>query len=403
MADIAPQLKDKRQRGLVMLAGFTLFFVILAMVALTIRANETMPSMNPRTFFPDLEAQRDTVAKITIATREGSFDVVRTTEGNWVLPGKSNFPAKFDNVKKTIIGLSKLELIQQKTARKDWHQQLDLVSPEDKGAAISITLADAQGKVLAAILAGKVQDAPTVNATGTIYVRRPGEDQTWLARGFLTLFRTANEWIDNDLFAIERTRIAKAEIAPEGQTPYTLERLVSEPDFKVVPMPDGKEPTSSSAVNGVASSLVGMTFDDVAPQSTQDFSKGSRATFTTFDGLTVVVSVVKAAEDKYWATFAATANPAPPPAPADPATPPAQPDVAAQAAGATADVLKAEAEKINKRTQGWAFNLPKYKGDGLTAKIETIIKDKTVAPEGAPGGSTPPADQTVPPVPQPNP
>lgn len=402
MADIAPQLKDKRQRGLLMLAGFTLFFVILAMVALTIRANEAMPSMNPAAAFPDLNAQRDNVAKITIGTREGTFDVVKTPEGNWVLPGKSNFAAKFDNVKKTIIGLSELKLIQQKTARKDWHQQLDLVSPEDKGAAISITLSDAQGKVLAAILAGKVQDAPTVNATGTIYVRRPGEDQTWLARGFLTLFRTANEWIDNDLFAIERTRIAKAEIAPEGQTPYTLERLQTEPDFKIVGMAADKEPTSSSAVNGVASSLVGMTFDDVAPQSSQDFSKGSRATFTTFDGLTVVVSVVKAAEDKYWATFAASANPVPPPPP--PA--PAQPDATAQAAAAAAaDVLKAEAEKINKRTQGWAFNLPKYKGEGLTAKIETIIKDKVAAPapEGAPG-TTPPADPAVPPVvPQPNP
>lgn len=397
MADIAPQLKDKRQRGLVMLAGFTLFFVILAMVALTIRANEAMPSMSPRAMFPDLTAQRDAVAKITIATGEGTFDVVRTPEGGWILPGKSNFPAKFDNVKKTIIGLSELKLIQQKTARKDWHQQLDLVSPEDKGAAISITLADAQGKVLAAVLAGKVQDAPTVNATGTIYVRRPGEDQTWLARGFLTLFRTANEWIDNDLFAIERTRIAKAEIAPEGQTPYTLERAQTEPDFKIAGMPADKEPTSSSAVNGVASSLVGMTFDDVAPQSTQDFSKGSRATFTTFDGLTVVVSVVKAAEDKYWATFAASANPAPPP-PAPAAG--AQPDAAAQAAGATADVLKAEAERINRRTQGWAFNLPKYKGESLTAKIESIIKDKVAAPapEGAPG-----TDPTVPPVPQPNP
>jgi hypothetical protein len=402
MAGSFPSLKDKRVRGLVLLAGFTFLFIILAMVALTIRSGETQPQMQPHQLFPELDV--NAVAKVLVATSEASFEVVRTPEGNWVVPSKANFPAKLDTVKKTVLGVKGLNLVEAKTRRKDAHEYLELGAPEEKGKAVSLTLQDASGKTLAAILTGKVETHAGGNTPGTLFVRRPGEDQTWLASGNLRIDRSVTDWIETDLFKVDRERIQRAEIAPEGATAYTLVREGEDkPDFTLTTaIPAGKEPSSSAALNGVGAAVVGMTFEDVQPQGTLDFGKGSRATFTTFDGLIVAMSIIKGAEDKYWATVQASANPPPPapptPAPASPDAPPpdqAAQDQAARVAAETAEALKKkaaedaervtkEAATINARTSGWAFNLPKFKGDGLTTKLDTLLKDKSAEPAPEP-------------------
>jgi hypothetical protein len=407
MADIAPKLRDRRIRNLVILAGFTFVTVIVAMVALTIRANEVAPRFAPRPLFGDLSQRREEVAKIVVTTDEGAFEVVRDADGRWTLPAKSGFPAKPEAVRGAIVGLSQLKVIEKKTARKDWHEQIDLVAPEEKGKAVSIALFDAQGGQIAALLAGKVQDVPTGTGEGTLYVRLPGDDQTWLARGALTVERKITDWIDTEILDIDRTRIAKADLAPEGGTAYSVERATKEQsDFKLTQIPAGKEPISSSAVNGVGAALVSFTFEDVAPQTGFDFTKASRAVFTTFDGLAVTVSLIQK-DEKYWATVSAAASPAAPqpapapapdeaaqadpnaPTPPQPAPPTADP-AAAEAAAAQAQAAKDEAERINRRTGGWAFNLPKYKGDLLTSKLETLLKDATPASEEGPAPPTQP-------------
>jgi hypothetical protein len=360
--------------------------------------------MQPYQLFPQLDV--NAVSKVIVNTSDGSFEVAKTAEGNWVVPTKANFPARYDTVRRTILGMKGLNLVEAKTARKDWHEQLELGSPEEKGKGVTLTLQDAGGTTLASIVTGKVETHPGGNTQGTLYVRRPGDDQTWLARGDLRVEKSVTEWIETELFEVDRERVQRAQISPDGTDPYTLVRETPDkPDFTLeTAIPAGKEPSSSSALNGVGAAVVGVTFEDVRPANTLDFNKASLASFTTFDGLVVAMKIIKGAEDKYWATVTASANPPPPPEPAPPApapatpapvTPPAegqpsQPDQAAQdqaakeqaarIAAESAAAVKKQADAINAKTNGWAFNLPKYKGDSLTTKLDSLLKDKTAEP-----------------------
>ena len=66
----------------------------------------------------------------------------------WVLPARGNYPADFDQVRHTLIGLAALETIEPKTARADWLPYIGLDTPP-KGNGIEITVSDKQGKTLA--------------------------------------------------------------------------------------------------------------------------------------------------------------------------------------------------------------------------------------------------------------
>lgn len=203
-------------------------------------------------------------------------------------------------------------------------------------------------------------------------MRRVGEDQAWLARGFLTLNPAEAEWLDKSLFEISRERVREAVISPEGSDAYTLTR--ADPaalDFTLADLPKGREALSSSALNGVGSALEGLAFEDVVAQGSIDFSKASRAAFTTFEGLTVVITIA-GQDGEAWATFTAIADPSlavpektEAPAPAEEGTapeegvppaseeavPPSDEAVPAEPVPAGPDIAE-EAKRINALTAG---------------------------------------------------
>ncbi|NWH09567.1 MAG: DUF4340 domain-containing protein [Alphaproteobacteria bacterium] len=381
-ADIAPPLRDKRLRDLFILAVATAVMVALAIAALILRAQEVSPGFDPVPVFPALKSQVNTVAKIVIESQKGKFEAVRDPDGTWRLPGKGGYPAEFEQVNRAINGMAELELAEQKTARYDWHEALDLVMPEEGGKAVVLTLLDGAGTELAALVAGKVQDVPSVGSLGTLYVRRKGEDQTWLARGFLTLQTDQAAWLDKTLFAMPRERIKSADIAPPEGASYTLSRAKKEDrDFTLSAVPEGRQPLAGNVLSGIAGALEGITFDDVMAFKPEDFAKASRAAFTTFDGLTVIVSVMSNGEG-YWANFNAIGEAVPP---AEGAPVPAEGEAAPDAVG--------EAKAINARVAGWAYRLPRYKGELLQTAFDTLLLP--AQPEGeapaAPGLTPVPA------------
>jgi len=350
MAESSPFLADRRRRSIAILAGAAFVSVLLAIFALHEQAAELAPKFAPETFLPGLAGEiRDAVVRIHVAGKKGSFDVLRTQSG-WVLPQRQNYPAAFDQVQKTLVGLAGLETVEPKTSRPDWFHFVDLDAPP-RGNGTEISVYDGSGHALASVILGKSEELG--DAVG-LFARRSGDNQSWLVRSVFEPKSDPGDWMDKTAISIDRARIQQVEVTPVTGPAYTVRReKPSDPDFKPTSLPRGRELSNDAAGDTVAAALTGFTFDDVKPAKAFDFSKAWKHVTRTFDGLTVTANVIQQGPDT-WASLAASA---------DSVSPDAQ----------------QEMREINAHAGPWAYKLPAYKGQQFMTTQESLLK-----PLGAP-------------------
>jgi hypothetical protein len=169
-------------------------------------------------------------------------------------------------------------------------------------------------------------------------------------------------------------------------------------NFKVADLPKGRQLSSEFAPNSIGSALSSLRLEDVQP-ATQLKAPGDgkvqRAQFTTFDGLTVDVTGWKQGEKHYLqlranldtslaeaairaeqekaradheaaqkqATDAKTAPPAAPQAVADPA----------RHRDERLKVLQAEFARLQRRFDGWTFQVPAYAFANLDKSMDDLM------------------------------
>jgi hypothetical protein len=357
---------DPHRRMLAVLGAAALLFLLLALVALWQRSSELAPKYEPHAFFPELRADLAKLAQVRVQSRAGTFTVRLDRVHGWTVVEKAGFPADASQVRAAAVGMADLEAIEPKTANPDWHGQLGLVAPEKGGDATSITLMDAAGKPLAALLVGHGADIADAMGRGAIYVRRPGDNQTWLVRGYLMSKPNLADWLDKNIVAVGRERIQSVDVAPPTGSAYMASRVRKDvPDFTIAPLPAGRTLAFESATDTAAGALSGFAFDDVQPVTNFDFSHPVATHVTkTFDGLVVTVRII----DKVGAHWAS---------------------VMAQA---TAPTAQAEATAINGRASAWAFKLPDFKYNMFAATLESMLKP-LAPPPGTPQQAPPPIQQ----------
>ena len=352
-------LSDPRRRNLAILAATTIIAVLFALGAIWQQARVGRPPAAPEQFFPGLAKHVRDAAKIHVVSKAGgSFDIVFTPEKGWVVPERADFPASFDLVRRTLVGLAALQTIEPKTARADWLHYIGLDAPP-AGDGIEITVRDDKSQILASLIMGKSEDIGDATGATGLFVRRPDEFQSWLTRSVLDPRATLSDWLEKSVMDVDRARIQEVDVEPAGDASFTVRReRPSEPDFKLSPPPTGKTPSDPTAPDGVASAITGFGFDDVRPSRELDFTDQTATVVTkTFDGLNVAVHVRKQGAD-YWAVVSAsTQNPT-------------KPEVASEAA------------TINARASGWAYKLPAYKGQLFMTTLDSLLKTPT--PQAAP-------------------
>ena len=343
---------DPRRRNLTALAALALVSVLLAGLALDRRAAEVAPKYPPQAYFPGLAGKLSEVMRIHIESRKnGTFDVTFVPAKGWVLPGRSNYPASFEEVRKTLVGLAALQTIEPKTARPDWFHYVDLDAPP-KGGGVLISLSDDKGHALATLIVGKGKDIGDASESVGLFVRKPGETQSWLVSSPFAPQTGPSNWMKRDILDVTRARIQEVDIRPLSGPAYTVRRdKPTDLDFTLDPMPRGRAPADSGGPDGVALALADFSFDDIQPAANLDFDgMASRAVTKTFDGLIVRTDVVKQGPD-YWARIFAGAAPGKP------------------------DAAK-EARDINANAQDWAYRLPATKGAQFMATLDSLLKPK---------------------------
>jgi hypothetical protein len=267
-------------------------------------------------------------------------------DGRWVVVERDNYPADPQQVRVAGEGLRDLQIIEAKTSRADWLNYLGLGAPPE-GDATQMKLTGSGGTVLADVLIGQTQGTPDALGRTSMYVRKPDENQSWLARGYLVPKAAVADWLDKTAVVIARDRVKGAVVDPAEGPTYTLSRDSKEQqDFKMLDLPRGRELSFEGSPDGVAGSIVGFVYQDVARADTIDFMNAPQTVFNTFDGLNITVRVATRGTER-WATVSAEA---------------------------TTPMVQGEADAINARNNGWAYRIDDVKANQIVATRETLLR-----------------------------
>ncbi len=356
---------------------------------------------------PGLRDHVNDVDKVIVTGAENKPVTTLTRgAGGWSIAEKGGFAADTGKLREFLLKLADAKLIEQKTANKDKYATLGVEDVAGKDAKSTEIELGGLGAAVKLIVGNS-------NAHGGTFVRREGEAQSWLASGSITVDKKPENWLRKDLTDVAASRIAVVEIThADGKTVRAAKEAEGDQNFKLADVPKGREAGSEYTVNGLASTLGGLRFDDViAAKDAAPGDKPLKAHFATFDGL-VVDLVAWEKDGKDYAQFIASADPdranqhiaaqqakaksdydaqvaaqqksaaaadasksaeGKAPATAEPPKPTAVSDPAKDRVQKLA-ALDKEVADLNTRFKDWTYVLPAYKFANINKSMDDLLK-----------------------------
>ncbi|HTZ36141.1 MAG TPA: DUF4340 domain-containing protein, partial [Stellaceae bacterium] len=213
----------------------------------------------------------------------------------WTVVEKGNYPAAQDRVRKLLVQLAELELVEPKTDRAELLGRLDLDDPAN-GKSTLVSAQDRTGTRVAQLVIGRRRPNDIAGGEPGVYVRRPDSDQAWLARGSFELGGDAIAWLDRRILDIAPRRVAAVVLtAPDGASVTVARRSPDQP-FALDGAPADAHAKDDDALAAPAGALEALDLDDVKPAAEAPIPETGVATaaFTTFDGLVVGLRLMPA-------------------------------------------------------------------------------------------------------------
>ncbi len=297
--------------------------------------------------FPDLLERVNDVAGVVIESANGKITLENGTRG-WTMKEREGYPARTVKIKRSVLGLAQLQLSEAKTRREEKFAKLELQDLDVKGAKSKrVKLFDGAGKVMADLLVGKRRGTLAGTTGGGLYVRKPGDQQTWLAAGDANFSGTTESWLERNIVNIKGARVQTVVIRhPDGEIVKLSKAAETTKDFTLDTLPEGKKVNLQFDLNAIGKVLADFQFDDVKKDSggfdDDTAVRGMTATeVLTFDGLFVQVRVIKR-DGAHWLRLEATGE---------------------------------GAEKITARTKGWIYKISDYAASNLTKRLADLVED----------------------------
>jgi len=296
-----------QKRAFLLLLAATAICVAAAIVTIVRGDSFVSAPGQDQPALPGLAAKLDDLAWIRIAHGAMTADFAMI-DGRWAVVEKGNYPASPGRLHHLLIGLSDLVLIEPKTQRVDLYGRLGLDDPAT-GESTLVSLQDRFGKKLGELIVGKTAPDLLGNGENGVYVRKPGDAQTWLARGSLDVPGTFTDWLYRPIIDISPSRIESITMTDPDGAVLHLQRPSPAARFAVIDAPPDAKFRPPRIIEMPAQGLTELALDDVRPAADLAVPhKGvSTAAFTTFDHLTVTVRVfTRDAID--WAALSADGN-----------------------------------------------------------------------------------------------
>jgi hypothetical protein len=305
--------------------------------------------------FPGLAPKLQQAEKVEIVHQGKPLEIDRHPDGTWGLADRDGYRVQETKLRGMLTGLTELRLVEPRTSDPAQFSRLGVEDPNASGSNSDLLrLLDGGGKPIVEVIVGHRRVRTQGNVPEQVYVRRPGENQAWLAEGTLQVDADPQLWFDRDIMNVDHARIAKVE-STNGQSTLVLGRQ----DGKLtVTDPTDHPKLDEYRVEDVSRALELLTFQDVQSDSKPMGAETGHAVFTTGDGMAITVHVFHDAKD-FWARF----------------------DVSGNAA------TKAEADRLQSRLAGWTYQLGSWKEKSLVPKLDDLKADEK--PPQAPGSAAP--------------
>lgn len=321
-------------------------------------------------------------------------------ESGWTVAERGGYPADFDKLRRFLLDLARSKRVEAKTSVAENFARLgveDITATEAKGIKLEIGgLAEP-----AALIIGQFTG---LSGEGT-FVRDADGPQAWLASGSLVPDRNVGNWLARDLVDIPSSRIQQIRISQAGSTLVAAKSAPEDEHYTLADVPRGREVSSAFAVDALAGVLSALRLEDVSPAAELAPPETGRieATYTTFDGLSVAVTAWRqenrnlarfavaldetvagqaiaeaqsAARLAHEAAIAAVANDGDTDAEVL-ATPPEAPLAVSDPEKdreQRLDALRKEMEAINRRVEGWTFQLPAHVYANINQTRDGLLK-----------------------------
>ncbi|MEG9861831.1 MAG: DUF4340 domain-containing protein [Parvularculales bacterium] len=304
---------------------------------------------------PGFSENLSLASKVTLTFGQGirgtrNITLKADEAGTWRVEERLGYPADGGLVQHLLLGLARTKIIAPRTADPERHKALGLGAPEDFGTGARVRIdgegqIDGQTDTLASVLVGNVQ---TNSGGARRYMRRTGENQSYLVTSTLPVVSKVVDWLDPAFVALPPERVETIVIADSEGTQYRLVREKISGDYNLDYSGEEQPTTRRTLLNEPARIISRLRFDDVLPSEAINFETAWQAVFYTDDGLIVTLTMTGAG-NAVWTTLSAQASPDAP------------------------DSVRDEAHTINNRLSKWAYKLPFEQAAVLTQPLSALI------------------------------
>lgn len=314
--------------------------------------------------FPNLAPSLQAAARIEI-TSKGKTTIIAQSGDVWGIATSAGYRVQAGKLRELLTGLTELRLVEPRTSDPEQFARLGLDDPaKAEAAATLLRVLDASGKPVVELITGHRRMRTQGNVPESIYVRRPGENRTWLAEGRLAPDVDASVWLDRDMLNIAPTRIASVTIT-RGAAVLEVARVE---DKFIVRLPAEAGTVDGFKLDEVGRALESLSFLDVKEAKDTPGEKLGTGQFVTNDGLVIVATVFRAGSD-IWVQFEVSG----------------------------ADAVKDEASLLANRLRGWAYQVGSWKEKAMVPSLD----DLRPTPPATPATPAMPAMPAVPTTPVP--
>lgn len=290
--------------------------------------------------FPDLAPKLQQAARVEITHQGKTLAIARQADGVWGLADRGGFPVQVDKLRGLLTGLTELRLAEPRTSDPAQYHRLGVGDPNDATSTASLLkVLDKSGHVIAQLITGHRRMRTEGNVPEAIYVRRPGEKQSWLAEGTLEVDADPQLWLVRDVANIAKDKV-KAVTVTRGDQVLEFARVDGKP---ALTSPADHPKLDPYKLSDVFDSLDGLSLIDVKPADRPVGSLLGTARIAGTDGLVVEVTVFKSGKE-IWIRLAATGE------------------------GAE----KSRAAALNKRWAGWSFQVGDWKEAAFVPRLDDI-------------------------------
>ena len=318
------------------------------------------------------------VRRVELRGAKSTTTLKRSTE-QWTVANRDNFPADGKAVRRLLLQLADLEIVEAKTRLPDNYARIGVAAAGDGSDSLQVELYGANDNKLLAVIVGHGRDGGQKKQR---YVRRVGEPQSWLVNGTVEATADPITWLDARIADVDTARVRRVEVTPTDGPAVVIEKARPKDNFfDLKNVPSGRVARSKSLVSSLGALLLDLRFNSVGAAARYTAAKPLRHTIVqTFDGLRAQVDEFET-DGKSYARFdfdydstlvhdddtkAAAASAVETPATDKPA------------GDAAKETVQQEAARLKARVAGWVYELPDYKTRLLSKRLDDLVQ----APSG---------------------